>query len=210
MSINASSNSQEPKLVAGVLPAGTIQGLNMDASGNLLTAPGSGIAADVNIAKVNGVASPVGHGVAATALRVELPTDGTGLVNAAQSGAWSVSATQIPATSGGASLAKVLSAASTNATSTKASAGQLYSYNFFNANAAIRYVHFYNKVSAPTVGTDVPVFTVGIPIGGSVAWHDLNGTPFALGIAFSITTGAGDTDTVAVGANDVTGFFTYK
>lgn len=32
----------------------------------------------------------IGHGTAANAMRVELPTDGTGLVNAAQSGTWNV------------------------------------------------------------------------------------------------------------------------
>lgn len=32
----------------------------------------------------------LGHGTAANAMRVELPTDGTGLVNAAQSGTWNV------------------------------------------------------------------------------------------------------------------------
>jgi hypothetical protein len=142
-------------------------------------------------------------------------------VDAAQSGTWTVQpgntanttpwlVTQRPATSGGSSLAKVLAAGSTNATSVKASAGQLYSYQFSNANAAFRYVHFYNKASAPTVGTDVPVLTVGVPAGGSVSWCDPNGTPFGTGIAYAITTGAAVDDTGAVSANDVMGQFTYK
>lgn len=42
-------------------------------------ASGSGTQ-NVNVAQVAGVATPVGHGLAATALRVELPTDGTGVV----------------------------------------------------------------------------------------------------------------------------------
>jgi len=131
-----------------------------------------------------------------------------GTLQAAQSGTWSM--TQIPATSGGATLAKVLSAGSTNATSVKASAGQVYSYALANANAAFRYVHFYNKASAPTVGTDVPVFTVGVPP-NFVANCDFNsGTPFTTGIAYSITTGAADNDSGAVSANDVTGFILYK
>lgn len=45
-----------------------------------VTPVASGVDQDVNIAAVAGVATPVGHGVAATALRVELPTDGTGVV----------------------------------------------------------------------------------------------------------------------------------
>jgi hypothetical protein len=118
--------------------------------------------------------------------------------------------TQTPAISGGNSLAKVLSAATTNATSTKAAPGQLYAYQLSNANAAFRYVHFYDKASAPTVGTDTPLFTVGVPAGGSVNWCDPNGTPFATGIAYAITTGAADNDTGAAGAGDVMGQFTYK
>lgn len=47
-------------------------------------------AAKCDISSINGTATPVGHGTAAGALRVELPTDGTGLVNAAQSGTWTV------------------------------------------------------------------------------------------------------------------------
>ncbi len=49
-----------------------------------------------------------------------------------------------------------LSAASTNATSLKASAGTLFALYAVNLNAAMRYVKFYDKASAPTVGTDVP------------------------------------------------------
>lgn len=40
----------------------------------------SGVDQDVNIAAIAGVATPVGNGLAATALRVALPTDGTGVV----------------------------------------------------------------------------------------------------------------------------------
>jgi hypothetical protein len=47
-------------------------------------------AAKCDISSINGTVTPTGHGTAAGALRVELPTDGTGLVNAAQSGPWTV------------------------------------------------------------------------------------------------------------------------
>jgi hypothetical protein len=49
-------------------------------------------AAKCDISSINGTTTPTGHGTAAGVLRVELPTDGTGLVNAAQSGAWTVTA----------------------------------------------------------------------------------------------------------------------
>lgn len=44
----------------------------------------------VNLAQVAGASVGTGHGTAAGAIRVELPTDGTGVVNAAQSGTWNV------------------------------------------------------------------------------------------------------------------------
>src|ERR1700730_5985963 len=47
-------------------------------------------AAKIDVSSINGVTTPTGHGAAAGALRVELPTDGTGLVNAAQSGSWNI------------------------------------------------------------------------------------------------------------------------
>jgi hypothetical protein len=47
-------------------------------------------AAKCDVSSINGVTTATGHGTAAGALRVELPTDGTGLVNAAQSGTWNV------------------------------------------------------------------------------------------------------------------------
>lgn len=116
----------------------------------------------------------------------------------------------IPQISGGSSVTKVISAATTNATSVKATAGQLYSVHFFNVAAYACYVHFYNKTSAPTVGTDVPIFTVGIPAGGQVYWHDPTGIACNAGIAYSITKGVGDTDATAVAAADVVGLETYK
>lgn len=95
------------------------------------------------------------------------------------------------------------SAATTNATSTKASAGTLWSLVVNNNNAAARYLKLYNKASAPTVGTDVPVITVPIPAGG-LAQIDggSNGIRFATGIAWALTAAAVYTDTAAVAANE--------
>ena len=96
------------------------------------------------------------------------------------------------------------SAATTNATSVKASAGTVYSVTASNINAAIRYLKFYNKASAPTVGTDVPVITIPIPAGGAINIpFGTTGHRFATGIALAITTGAADSDTGAVEANEI-------
>jgi hypothetical protein len=56
----------------------------------------------------------------------------------------------------------VTTTASTNATSIKTTAGTLYCLNVTNKTAATIYVKLYNKASAPTVGTDVPVMTIPV------------------------------------------------
>jgi hypothetical protein len=47
-------------------------------------------AAKTDLSSIAGTTAVNGHGTAAGALRVELPTDGTGVVNALQSGTWTV------------------------------------------------------------------------------------------------------------------------
>lgn len=96
------------------------------------------------------------------------------------------------------------SAATTNAAFLKASAGTVWSITAFNANASPRYVKFYNKASAPTVGTDVPVIVVAIPAASTVMiGGGSNGIRFSTGIAMAIVTGAADSDATAVAANDI-------
>jgi hypothetical protein len=108
------------------------------------------------------------------------------------------------------SLARVHTAASTNATSTKASAGVVLGWYFFNSAGAAKYLKFYDKASAPTVGTDTPLFTLGIPAGGGCNVEFDLAVPFATGIAYAVTGTAADSDTTAVSAADVTGFFLYR
>jgi hypothetical protein len=110
-----------------------------------------------------------------------------------------------PQTAGGLSAHKTISAASTNATSVKGSAGQLFGWYISNVNAAARYLKLYNKATAPTVGTDTPVMTLLIPGNtAGVAGHVemTNGIDFTTGIAFALTTGAADADTGVVAANE--------
>lgn len=101
---------------------------------------------------------------------------------------------------------RLISAASTNATSLKASAGTLYSITAVNLNAAVRYVKFYNKASSPTVGSDTPVITLPIPAsttGAGVTIDLYPGFDFATGIAYATTTGYLDSDTAAVAAGEI-------
>lgn len=130
---------------------------------------------------------------------------GTFAVQAAstQSGTWNVGVQ--PITSGGLTPHKTVSAASTNATSVKGSAGQLYEIFCSNVNAAVRYLKLYDKATAPTVGTDVPVWTLAIPGGTAGAGFAKTipmGLAFSLGIAFALTTEATDAGTTGVSANE--------
>lgn len=107
---------------------------------------------------------------------------------------------------GGCSMHKLISAASTNATSVKAAQAGLYGVQVFNTNAAARYLKLYNKASAPTVGTDTPVKVLTIPgnaAGAGLVIHFANGLDFSTGLAYALTTGAADADTGAVAAAEI-------
>ncbi|MBA3588195.1 hypothetical protein [Methylibium sp.] len=101
---------------------------------------------------------------------------------------------------------RLISAATTNATSVKASAGALGFIYAVNLNAAVRYLKLYNKASAPTVGTDTPVATLPIPASTTGAGFTLaipGGLAFTTGIAYAVTTGAADSNTAAVAASEI-------
>lgn len=115
--------------------------------------------------------------------------------------------------SGGATPYKLISAATTNATSVKGSAGQIYAIQVYNINAAVRYLKLYDKATAPTVGTDVPVKVIAIPGSTTGAGSNFNinvGSAFTNGIALAITTGIADTDIGAVAANEIIVNIDYK
>lgn len=112
-------------------------------------------------------------------------------------------------TSFGQSYSRVVAAASTNATSVKASAGNITNVDLFNVAAYDVFVKFYNKASAPTVGTDTPVWTVPIKAGTGFSKQFPNGRWFSTGVAFAITKLQADSDTTVVAAGDVTGQVEY-
>lgn len=105
--------------------------------------------------------------------------------------------------------ARILSAATTNATSVKASPGTIYTIYAGNTGT-VAFLKLYNKASAPSVGTDVPVLIIQLPATvGSLAINFPQGKAFSLGIAYAITGLAVDTDTTAVGLNQVVGDLEY-
>lgn len=110
------------------------------------------------------------------------------------------------ATVGGfATFQKLISAATTNATSVKASAGTIGEVYAFNTSASTKFLKIYNKASAPVVGTDIPVFTIAIAPSAECQFRvsDIGGLRLATGIAYAITGAAADADATAVGAGDI-------
>lgn len=96
-------------------------------------------------------------------------------------------------------------AATTNSTSVGAAPVQLFSVYAYNAAASVRYLKFYNKATAPTVGTDTPVLVFGIPAGGTLNVTWAKGLYLSTGLGFGIVTGAADNNTTAPSAGDLTG-----
>ena len=136
--------------------------------------------------------------------RFKLGTYATEPIPAAQVSATQPISGSVTATPATPTASNINSAGSTNAAFIKNAAGTVYNIIASNTNAATRYVKFYNKASAPTVGTDVPVLTIAVPTNGTVqANMGVLGHRFATGIAIAITTGAADSDTGAVAANEV-------
>ena len=105
------------------------------------------------------------------------------------------------------SVFRLLSAAATtNSNLVKNASGRLYKLRGNNAKASVCYLKVYNKATAPTVGTDTPIFTFALKA-SDVFDIDLGaiGYPFATGIGIGITGASADNDTTALVAGDVLG-----
>lgn len=104
----------------------------------------------------------------------------------------------------GTALYTLNSAATTNAQSVKASQGTLMSIQVNNASAGARWLRIYNKATAPTVGTDVPIVVIQLPGSQSkeISFTDA-GLNFSAGISISITGAPAVLDATAIAANDV-------
>lgn len=86
----------------------------------------------------------------------------------------------------------------------KGSEGVLYGYYFYNANAALRYLKFYNATAAnTTVGTTTPVLTLPLPATSAGHVTFAEGVKFSTAITVAATTGLADNDTGAPSASDV-------
>jgi len=91
----------------------------------------------------------------------------------------------------------------------KGASTEVYHMHIGNTNASAVFVHFYNKATAPTTGTDVPVMTYLIPSSGVYAEELVDPAWFPLGFGVSCTTGSADNDSTPPGTAIVVNFI-YK
>jgi hypothetical protein len=91
--------------------------------------------------------------------------------------------------------------------SLKATGGRLYGWHVYNDGAAAVYLKFYDTATTPTVGTDTPLFVLGIPTKSAPPSCPPAGVQFASGIWVAAVTGAADGNTTAPSANQVVASF---
>ena len=125
-----------------------------------------------------------------------------------------LNATIAPQTSGGLSLYRNLDLNATGI-NIKASAGQLYSMVVVNRSNTESFLKFYNKASAPVVGTDTPVMTIPLDAknGGGQASTVIEtslGLEFSLGIGIACTTGLADASVATPAVNSIVANIGYK
>lgn len=116
----------------------------------------------------------------------------------------------VPSTLNGLTINHLVVAATTNATSAKGTAGNVYGWSISNKSAAVQFFKLFNKATAPTVGTDTPVITVAVPALTTVVANFDKGLSFSSGIAYAYTNLIADLDTTVVVAADAVINLFYK
>ena len=112
---------------------------------------------------------------------------------------------------GGDTTFHLVSAATTNATNIKASAGVVTGWYIYNSNGAARKVAFYNTAGTPTAGSLTGLlFTLVIPALSAANVSLPSGITFSAGIGITTVTGIADTDANAVILNDLNINIFYK
>lgn len=154
-----------------------------------------------NINQINGVTPLMGNGTSGTGVqRVTIASDSTGIIALAAGSALvgQISPVATAVTTNTSVPCYITSAASTNSTNCKASAGNVYSYQLINTTATLYYLRMYNLSSAPTCSSATGfVRTIPIPAsatGAGITIPQDVGEGFATGIGFCLTGGGSSTD----------------
>jgi hypothetical protein len=117
--------------------------------------------------------------------------------------------TLVSGTAGGDSVYHLVSAATTNSTNIKASAGEVTGWYIYNSNASARKVAFHNTAGTPTAGASI-YFTVVVPGLAATNVSFPTGIAFSSGIAITTVTELTDAGSTAVGLNDLNINIYYK
>lgn len=208
-------------------PSGIMRYVKSDASGELqidvLTLPalptGTNNIGDVDVLTLPALAAGtnnIGDVDVLTLPAIPTGTNSIGTVqpgNSANTTPWLVAEATTAATANAASSHDVTSAASTNATSVKASAGNIYGIFLVNTTATLYYIRFYNLATAPTCSSATGfVHSLTIPAlatGAGFVFPSSYGRAFSTGIAYCITAGPTSTDNVAA-AVGIEGVIDYR
>lgn len=180
---------------------------NTNAQTNMVTCDTSGNL-NVNVKSATGVAqgsttsgqsiSPIGGAVTTSA--PTYTTGQTNLISLDTAGNTRVNCVTGCSTATVGTLFTLTAAASTNATSVKASAGTLRHISVYNNSATLAWLSFYNTASTPTCGTGI-VYQTMIPANstsGSGSVEDISaGLTFSSGIGICVATGIAGTGSVA-------------
>jgi hypothetical protein len=222
---NNVSSACYPILIAGSDYGGTpkIQSWKVDGSGNgqvaVTNTPNVTIQSNaaVNVAQFGGNAVATGTGAGGNGIpRVTVSNDSAvklwdGTTTTSVDTVGGIKNTPVPTSNQtGPTTSRIKSAASTNATNLKASAGQVYGWYLYNNTGSAKFFKWFNKASTPTAGTDTPLFTVGIPANGGCVHEFKMGIPFGTGIGYTITGSVADSDTTNTAADDVHGVVLWK
>jgi hypothetical protein len=83
----------------------------------------------------------------------------------------------------------------------KSSSGNLFSWNIINTVGSVIYLKFFDKATAPSVGTDTPILTISIPASSSIylANSGISQYTFTNGLYIACTLNLVDTDNTAPG-----------
>jgi hypothetical protein len=194
-----------PALAAGTANIGDVDVLtlpNVTIGTMAALVAGSANIGDVDVLTVPAPLSTTGGGTEATALRVTLANDSTGLVSVDDNGGAltvdNAGTFAVQETSAGASTVNSTSsdggtALTATAQVIKGSAGSLCGYYIYNPNTTAQFVQFYNTAAASvTVGTTNPLFMLTIPAGSAAnLWMFPSCIAFGTAMSWAATSTAG-------------------
>lgn len=179
--------------------------VSVDDGGSSLTVDGTVGATQSGTWNVNNVSGTVSLPTGAATETTLASVDGK--LPALSGGAVPVQPAQ---TSGGCLAHHVISAASTNATNVKASAGQVYAIIVRNTAGAVRKIAFHNNSGTPTAGAGIYFVIILNNTAAPVTYTWPTGVAFSSGIAYTMVTGSANSDATAVGANEIYMELFYK